>query len=70
MKSSNVPLFVAVAMLFSICLFYAFKIGETATEKRIHQEAVKACVAEYVATPEGKVEFRWISQTEPHQPEE
>jgi len=34
-------------------------IGETKATEEIRKEAVAAGVAEFYATPDGKVEFRW-----------
>lgn len=61
----------ALLVMTAVCQAMVwYSAGYKTCRKEIQNEAVKACVAEYVATPDGKVEFRWISQTEPHQPEE
>lgn len=51
--------FFASIVLAFLCAAFAFAQGLGSGEERAKKEAVSKGVAEFVATPEGKVEFRW-----------
>lgn len=52
------PYFIIV--LAMVLLFLSgIRSGESSMRNKIQKEALSKGVAEFVATPEGKVEFRW-----------
>lgn len=53
---------ILAAVLFG--MLGGYLIGRKSTQIEIHQEAVKAGVARWVAGPDGQAKFEWIGPSE------